>query len=277
MFPNLSTYIGLFTGTLIAGLGVYLLLSPMGGGLPDWAAKGLPIFMLIYGGFRVGLSIYQLFRHRSWHKRQIERLSALVALISFTASCSSGPEANLRIRLDYGGDCATCPLSRMDSLLRVFFPTGFVGVQYDSTQHQVLIDVDSQYVKIDSLRQVLLAYGYEVNEEFPFDPILSPCCVVASVTPQAGESLLSGPSSEEIQEGMTLLEQELEAEIVPDPGATLEAELNLEEDLGGLEELDLSEDLGGDLGLEELDLGEDLGLEELDGSPPPKKKTPPPK
>jgi hypothetical protein len=165
----------------------------------------------------------------------------------------------------------------MDSLLRVFFPTGFVGVQYDSTQHQVLIDVDSQHVKVDSLRQVLLAYGYEVNEEFPFDPILSPCCVVASAPSPTGEFLLSGPSSEEIQEGMTLLEQELEAEIAPDPGVSLEAELNLEEDLGGLEELDLGDDLGGDLGLEELDLGDDLGLEDLDGPPPPKKKTPPPK
>ncbi|MCS7189876.1 MAG: hypothetical protein RMJ66_04260 [Bacteroidia bacterium] len=273
---HLSTYIGLFTGLTIAGMGLYFFFHPLQSSSTPWLMQGLPVFMIGYGIVRLGFSLYQVIRLFR-RKTTIPSLSvgALLGLAELLESCSQKPEANMRVRMDYAGDCATCPISRMDSILRVFFREGITTVVYDSANHQVVLDMDSNLVKLDSLQHVLLAYGYEVNEEFPLDPILSPCCQSSSLhSPSSSpESPFFAMPHEEVHEGMSLLEKELESAIAPEIGGGtlpeepdiggLEDELsNIEEELNIGDELDTSE-----IGLEELEMEEELGLEEGEGSP----------
>lgn len=268
-----STYIGLFTGLLISGMGIYLYLYPIESGFPAWVRQGLPFFMIGYGAIRFGFSLYKLLQKRS---PRDPGGTLLILLPLALIRCSQAPEANLRLRFDYAGDCSTCPITRMDSVLRVFFPVGIVSVSLDTTQHQVLLDLDSNQVRVDTLRQVLLAYGYEIDEEISADPVLSPCCIIADVGSGAGP--LAGPGTGEIQEDMTLLERELEQELGVNPEApqlNLDSELNLDEDLG-LDELDLEGGIGAgeDFGLDELDMEMDLDLDMEDArskKPAPKK------
>lgn len=270
--PAVSAYIGLFTGLLISGMGIYLYLHPIESGFPAWVRQGLPFFMIGYGAIRFGFSLYKILQKKPYRD---SNHGTLLLLSLFLLRCSSGPEANLRLRFDYIGDCSTCPISRMDSILRTFFPVGVVSVSLDTLQNQVLLDIDSNLVKVDTVRQVLLAYGYEIDEELSADPVLSPCCVIADAGSAAGP--LAGPGVAEIQEDMTLLERELEQELGINPEApqlNLDTELNLEEDLG-LDELDLESGMlgGEDLGLDDLDLDMELDLD-MD-EPKPKKKPAP--
>lgn len=273
----LSTYVGLFTGTLLTGMGIYLYLHPLGG-RPDWLAGSVPFLLIGYGLFRIGFSAYLLWRRQ---RGRIPPDAFLLAGLLVLFGCQSDPEANLHIHLPYQGECATCPLSRVDSLLRIFFPKGFVAASYDSTSQELLIAIDTQQVRWDTIRTILLAYGYEVEEELPLDPILSPCCVVAS-TPSTSEQNSFALPAPEVTEGMTELEAELEADLLPESTPLSEKDLTLDEDLGSLEDLNLEEDLGGSegLGMEDLDLDTDLdmGLEDLDGAASrPKKPAPSPK
>ncbi|MCX7606807.1 MAG: hypothetical protein N2170_06050 [Bacteroidia bacterium] len=277
--PQLTIYLGLFTGAIVTGMGIYLYVHPLSSDLPLWIAQGLPGFMIGYGVLRLGFTLYQLFRKpQKRNSRSTPPLGAWLLFSLFMQYCSFGPEANMRIRLDYAGDCASCPLSRMDSLLHVFFPKGIVAISYDSTHHQVLIDTDSQAVSLDSLRHVLLAYGYEVNEEFPFDPILSPCCTnpLESASKAGEPSFILSPSVE-TQEEMSLLEREIEEGLGQEGGGAinLDAELNLDGDITELEDLNLDEDISpDDMALDELELEEDLGLDEGTGSGGGKKSPP---
>ncbi len=277
--PSLSTYLGLLTGTLIAGMGFYLYQHPLGGG-PSWLTQSVPFLFMGYGLFRVVLSAYLLWRRRN---RRLPPQALLLAGVLTLLRCGSEPNVNLRIRIPYLGECAACPLSRMDSLLRIFFPKGFIAASYDSLHQEVVLDLDTQWVRWDTLRTVLLAYGYEVQEELPLDPILSPCCVIASATPSTPEQNPLALPAPEVTEGMTELEAELEAELLPESAPLNEKELTLDEDLGGLgglEDLNLDEDLGGTegLGMEDLDLDVDLdmGLDDLDGAASKPKKPAPP-
>ncbi|MCS7163112.1 MAG: hypothetical protein NZ958_07305 [Bacteroidia bacterium] len=219
-----TSYVGLFTGLIIIGMGVYLYVSPVAN-LPAWAAQGLPVFMLIYGIGRAGLSVYQLLRQRkaSNHAAGL----SLLLLGGLLTHCGSGSEPNLRVRLDYVGECATCPIQRIDSILHAFFAQGIFNVQYDSLQNQIIIELDSQRVRLDTLFRVLLAHGYEVGEQISDDPILSPCCIVPGL-PDTTNLLVLGPS--ELQEGISLSERQLEV-VAEDEPIDLDAELNLEEDL----------------------------------------------
>jgi len=275
---SLSTYLGLFTGTLIAGMGLYLYRHPIGGG-PSWLTQSVPFMLMGYGLLRVVLSAYLLWRRRD---RRLPPEGLLLIGVLTLLRCEPEPQVNLRIRMPYLGECAACPLSRMDSLLRVFFPKGFIAASYDSLHQEVVLDLDTQQVRWDTLRTVLLAYGYEVEEDLPLDPILSPCCVTTSAAPSAPEQNPLALPAPEVAEGMTELEAELEAELLPESAPLSEKDLTLDEDLGGLEDLNLDEDLGSTegLGVEELDLDIDLdmGLEDLDGATSkPKKPAPPPK
>ena len=277
--PPVSVYLGLFTGTILAGLGVYLLLNPPGTAhLSPSLAKAFSYFLIAYGGFRIGHSLYLILRHR---KRT--RLPFWIVPFAGLALqyCSTGPVENVRVRFEYAGDCATCPLSRMDSLLHVFFPKGITSLSYDSTSYEVVLGIDSNAVRLDTLRTVLVAYGYQVDEDIAVDPILAPCCALHEVAsgPSAGETALSLGSSADLQSEMSLLERELMDEgILGEESASvsinLDAELGLEEGLGGLEDLDLDAglDLGEDVGLDDLDM-DDLDLDDF-GDSPPKKKPP---
>lgn len=277
--PLLSAYMGLVTGLLLTGMGVYLYMRPIEGGWPGWVSQGLPAFMIAYGLFRLGFSAYQLLRKRP--PRSEGHAILLVFALLLGLGCSSDPEVNLRLRMDYAGECASCPLQRMDSILRVFFPTAIAAVSYDSVHHQVVIDMDSQRVSLDTLRTVLLAYGYEIEEEIPLDPILSPCCIhLAEAAGTSSAIALAAPQDQ--AEEMTALERELEADLLPESAPiNLEGELNLEDNIESLEDLSLDEGLdAGDISLDELDLEEDLGLDDIEGSSSkskPKKSGSPPK
>lgn len=280
--PPLSVYIGLFTGTILAGLGVYLLLNPLSA--PNFSPtliKTFSYFLIGYGGFRIGYSLYLIRRHRKGTRLPFWIIPFTGLALQY---CSSGPEENVRVHFEYAGDCATCPLSRMDSLLRVYFPNGITSLRYDSTAYEVILGIDSHKVRLDTLRAVLVAYGYQVDEDIAVDPILAPCCVLpeseTASSPSSGEASLSLGSSADLQSEMSLLERELMDEgILGDESAgvsiNLDAELGLEDELGGLEDLDLEGglDMGEDLGLDDLDMDMDLELDDLGGSPP-KKKTP---
>lgn len=279
-----SAYLGLVTGLVIVGMGIYLYIKPLPSHLPWWVVQGLPFFLVAYGAVRWGYSLYLV-----WRRRRTSSLSSVLILLLLLYACSSGPEPNLRIRFDYMGDCSHCPLQRMDSLLRFYFPSGFIASSFDSVHHQVVLDLDSQYVRMDTLTKVLVAYGYEINGEFGIDPILSPCCTYAGeevTSPsESGMSSTAAPSSSEGSvaskgSSSSTFSAEPEAEIDPhlpemgillpeeQLGASIEAELSSDEALG-IEDIDLGDamDLGG-AELEDLDLGDDLDLEDLDTSPP---------
>ncbi|MEN3040642.1 MAG: hypothetical protein ABDH66_03775 [Bacteroidia bacterium] len=281
---RISTYLGLFTGLVIAGIGFYLYLYPIGSGLPPWAKQGLPIFMIAYGAIRLGFSVYSILRKQS----ASDFSPILIIPIVFLSRCSSDDtEANMRLKFDYLGDCSSCPISRMDSILRVFFPKGIVAVSLDTAHHVVILDLDSHHVRIDTLKTVLLAYGYEIDEEISVDPIITSCCASAQdistntgahTEVPGGSSSASVLPSPEIQEEMTQLERELEQElgVSPEgPPINIENELNLDEELG-LEDLDLESGAGiglEDFNLDEMDMEAELDLE-MDS---PKPKTPPQK
>lgn len=275
----ISIYVGLFTGILISAMGVYLYVRPIESGFPEWVRQGLPVFMIVYGAVRFGFSLYKIFQKN--RRSNIDSIGLVILGLVFLAQCSSEPQTNLRLRFDYSGDCSSCPISRMDSILRVFFPKGVIAVSLDSAQHQVVIDLDSNHARMDTVRQVLLAYGYEIDEDIAVDPILSPCCTnpLSAGGGETGGDPLSGPSSADIQEDMSMLERELEQELgvtAEAPQLNLDTELNLDEDLG-LEELDLDVGAGGpELGLDmddlEMDMDLDFDLDETKPKKPPQKK-----
>jgi len=254
--PKWGNYIGLFSGTLFIILGItlrYYLPRPI---TAPWVA-----YILIgYGILRIGMSLYFL------RRAQRKNIIPLVLLSVSLWHCKGGPEENLRIRFPYDGECASCPLARMDSLLRYYFPKAIVGVSYDSTKQEVLLLLDSHYVRIDTLIQVLLAYGYEVNDELPSDPLLSPCCTPLEAAMQTeGASLFTEANP---KEEVSSLEQELEAQLSEEPSLPQE-DLSLDEDIGDLENFDIQEggvDVGMDEGLDDLGLDEDLDLD-LDSKP----------
>jgi hypothetical protein len=254
--PKWGNYIGLFSGTLFIILGItlrYYLPRPI---TVPWVA-----YILIgYGILRIGMSLYFLRRARR------KNIIPLVFLSVSLWHCKGGPEENLRIRFPYDGECASCPLARMDSLLRYYFPKAIVGISYDSTKQEVLLLLDSHYVRIDTLLQVLLAYGYEVNDQLPSDPLLSPCCTPLEAAMQTeGASLFTEANP---KEEVSSLEQELEAQLSEEPSLPQE-DLSLDEDIGDLENFDIQEgglDVGMDEGLDDLGLDEDLDLD-LDSKP----------
>jgi hypothetical protein len=254
--PKWGNYIGLFSGTLFIILGItlrYYLPRPI---TAPWVA-----YILIgYGILRIGMSLYFLRRARR---------KSIIPLVFLSVSlwhCKGGPEENLRIRFPYDGECASCPLARMDSLLRYYFPKAIVGVSYDSTKQEVLLLLDSHYVRVDTLIQVLLAYGYEVNDQLPSDPLLSPCCTPLEAAMQTeGASLFTEANP---KEEFSSLEQDLEAQLSEEPSLPQE-DLSLDEDIGELENFDIQEgglDVGMDEGLDDLGLEEDLDLD-LDSKP----------
>jgi hypothetical protein len=257
--PKWSSYIGLFSGTLFIALGVALRYLPMPATAP-WMQEVVPFFLIAYGVLRIGMSVYFLWRRRR------DAVLPVVGLLFFLWHCSSGPEDNLHIRFPYDGECASCPLARMDSLLRYYFPKAIVGVSYDSTKQEVLLLLDSHYVRIDTLIQVLLTYGYEVNDQLPSDPLLSPCCTLleAAMQPEGASLFTEANPKEEVSS----LEQELEAQLLEEPSLPQE-DLSLDEDIGDLENFDIQEggvDVGMDEGLDDLGLDEDLDLD-LDSKP----------
>jgi hypothetical protein len=154
----------------------------------------VPYFLIGYGILRIGMSLYFLRRARR------KNIIPLVLLSVSLWHCKGGPEENLRIRFPYDGECASCPLARMDSLLRYYFPKAIVGVSYDSTKQEVLLLLDSHYVRVDTLIQVLLAYGYEVNDQLPSDPLLSPCCtpLEAAMQTEGGSLFTEANPKEEV-------------------------------------------------------------------------------
>ena len=257
--PKWSSYIGLFSGTLFIGLGIVWLYMRIEFYDP-WISKFGPFLLIAYGVLRIGMSVYFLWRRRR------DAVLPVVGLLFFLWHCSSGPEDNLHIRFPYDGECASCPLARMDSLLRYHFPKAIVGVSYDSTNQEVLLLLDSHYVRVDTLIQVLLAYGYEVNDQLPSDPLLSPCCTPLEAAMQTeGASLFAEANP---KEEVSSLEQELEAHLSEEPSLPHE-DLSLDEDIGDLENFDIQEggvDVGIDEGLDDLGLDEDLDLD-LDSKP----------
>ncbi|MCS6790165.1 MAG: hypothetical protein NZ580_04210 [Bacteroidia bacterium] len=281
-----GAYLGLFTGLVIMGMGIYLYVKPLPAHLPWWVVQGLPFFLVAYGAVRWGYSFYLVWRKK---RPSSSALSAILLLI--LNACSSGPEPNLRIRFDYVGDCSHCPIQRMDSLLRFHFPLGVVATTFDSVQHQVVLDLDSQHVRLDTLSKVLLAYGYEINGEISIDPILSPCCTYVGEEANTHGTEMntptpissgSGDASKRPSASSSMSEYETETDPhLPEMGillpeeqleASIEAELNTDEALG-IEDIDLGDgmDLGG-AELEELDFGDDLDLDN-EGTSPPKKGT----
>ena len=275
----ISIYIGLFTGLLISGMGVYLYVRPIESNFPAWVQQGLPVFMIVYGAVRFGFSLYKIFQKN--RGSDLQSIGVLLLAMLFLTECSSEPEPNLRLRFDYAGDCSTCPLSRMDSILKLYFPRGVIAVRLDSAQQQVILDLDTNHARMDTVRQVLLAYGYEIDEDVAVDPILSACCVTfLGAGGSSSADPLAGPSASDIQEDMSMLERELEQELgvaAEAPQLNLDAELNLDEDLG-LDELDLEGGAGGEdlgLGMDELDMEMDLDMDfDLEEPKPNKPKKP---
>ncbi len=259
-----SSYIGFFSGTLFIGLGIALRYLPVPATAP-WMQEVVPYFLIGYGVLRIGLSVYFL-------RRRNRTTTLLATALLFLWHCNRGPEKNLLIRFPYDGECASCPLVRMDSLLRFYFPQAVVQVSFDSAQQDVILHLDSHYVRIDTLVQVLLAYGYEVNDQLPSDPFLSSCCtpIEASIQTEGGANVFADANP---REEVSLLEQELEAQLSEEPSLPHE-EISLDDDISDLENFDI-QDATGETGLEEglddFDLDEDL---ELDAEPKPKKSNP---
>jgi hypothetical protein len=261
--PKWGNYIGLFSGMLFIILGIALRYLPVPATAP-WMQEVVPYFLIGYGILRIGMSLYFL------RRAQRKNIIPLVLLSVSLWHCKGGPEENLRIRFAYDGECASCPLARMDSLLRYYFPKAIVDVSYDSTKQEVLLLLDSNHVRIDTLIQVLLAYGYEVNDQLPSDPLLSSCCTpLEAVTHTEGGSFFAEANP---KEEVSLLEQEIEAQLLEEPALPQE-DLSLDDDLGELENFDISEggaEAGLDEGLDDLGLEDDLDLEL---EPKPKKNT----
>jgi len=257
-----GNYIGLFSGILFIILGIALRYLPVTATAP-WMQEVVPYFLIGYGILRIGMSLYFLRRARQ------KNVISLILLALSLWHCKRGPEENLRIRFPYDGECASCPLSRMDSLLRYHFPKAVVEVSYDSTQQEVVLSLDSNYMRLDTLIQTLLAYGYEVNDQLPSDPVLSACCTPMEEAIRGEGSLFAEANP---REEVSLLEQELEAQLSEEPPLPQE-DLSLDDDLGDLENFDISEaggELGLDEGLDDLGLDDDLDLEL---EPKPKKNT----
>jgi len=259
-----SSYIGIFSGTLFIGLGIglrYYLPVPA---TASWVREIAPYFLIGYGILRIALSVYFIWRQSR------STMLPLAASIFLLWHCKRGPEENLLVRFPYDGECSSCPLTRMDSLLRYHFPQAILQVHYDSAQHEVVLHLDSNHVRMDTLVQVLLAYGYEVNDQFPSDPLLSSCCtpIEAAIQTEGAVFAEANPGEE-----VSSLEQELEAQILEEPAIPQE-DISLEDDISDLENFDLQDagmDLGMDEGLDDLGLEEDL---DLDMEPKPKKSSP---
>ncbi len=258
-------YIGLFSGALFIFLGLALRYLPTPAEAP-WMREVAPYLLIGYGLFRIVISTYLV-----WRKRRPHQPLSLVLLSFLICHCSSGPEDNLHIRFAYDGECASCPIGRMDSLLRLYFAKAVVETVYDSAKDEVLLRLDSNHVKLDTIIQVLLAYGYEVNEELPSDPILSSCCAAIETQVQSESGALFSEANP--REDISALEQDLETHLSEEPPLPQE-ELSFEDDLGDLENLDLQDtgDMGLDEGLDDLGLEDDLDLD--DGIAQPKKSSP---
>lgn len=262
--PKWSSYIGIFSGTLFIGLGIglrYYLPVPA---TASWMQEIVPYFLVGYGIFRIALSAYFI-----WRQSRSTSLPFVISVFLLW-HCKRGPEENLLIRFPYDGECSSCPLARMDSLLRHHFPQAVVQVSYDSAHQEVVLHLDSNYVRVDTLVQVLLAYGYEVNEQFPSDPLLSSCCTPIEAAIQTESSIFTEANP---KEDVSLLEQELEAQLLEEPAIPQE-DISLDDDISALEDFDLQDgglDVGLDEGLDDLGLEDDL---DLDMEPKPKKSPP---
>ncbi len=256
-----SSYIGIFSGTLFIGLGIgvrYYLPVPA---TASWMREIVPYFLIGYGIFRIALSSYLI-----WRQSRSTTLPVIVSVF-FLWHCQRRPDENLLVRFPYDGECSSCPLTRMDSLLRYHFPQAIIQVSYDSAHQEVVLHLDSNHVRVDTLVQVLLAYGYEVNEQLPSDPLLSSCCTPIDAAIQTESAVFAEANP---KEDVSLLEQELEAHLLEEPAVPQE-DISLDDDISDLENFDLQDggvDLGMDEGLDDLGLDEDL---DLDMEPKPKK------
>ncbi len=264
--PKWNLYIGLFSGILFIFLGILLIFLPSPAPAP-WMKDFLPFVLGAYGLLRLGMSLYFLRR----------KPPVLLLLLAFVlVSCQLGPEDNMHVRFTYDGECSTCPIARMDSLLQEYFPKAIVETVYDSANNEVILKLDSNHVKADTLITVLLAYGYAVNDQLPYNPLMSPCCTpIGEDSPSTASLALVSPEDASPKEEMTLLEQELEQELNEEqlPSGDLEEIGSLEESLEDLEDLGLEEGPaleGLEEGLDEIGLDEELGLDEPST---PKKKT----
>ncbi|MEZ5047789.1 MAG: hypothetical protein R2831_12455 [Chitinophagaceae bacterium] len=59
---QLSPKIGIFTGALLLGLGLFIIFQK------NTNNKGLAYFMVVYGAFRLGLSLYTLYKNKNINK-----------------------------------------------------------------------------------------------------------------------------------------------------------------------------------------------------------------
>ncbi len=207
-----------------------------------------------------------------------KRFFSIVILVFW--ACKRGPELNKEVTLYYGGPCQTCPIERIDTLLRKL--PGVITLVIDSAEQKIHLGIDSTLIKRATIVELLNDWGYDVDDDIAlFVEFRSPCCeadelLESSIMEEVSlfqkgtqkdtttaqtaqdplttleEDPLLSLESEENAEAMAedLLESELNLE------ATLEAELNLDEELES--ELDLDFDLDEELDLDNL--GEDLDL-----------------
>lgn len=90
-----------------------------------------------------------------------------------------GPSANKKLVINIGGPCETCPVERLDSILKNF--DGYVAHTYDAKTGDLTIDLDSTVTPPRQLAETLTDYGYEVtSKEFsillPTEKVKDACC-----------------------------------------------------------------------------------------------------
>jgi hypothetical protein len=90
-----------------------------------------------------------------------------------------GPSANKKLVINVGGPCETCPIERLDSILKNF--DGYVAHTFDAKTGDLTIDLDSSLTSPRQLAETLTDYGYEVSsKEFsillPTEKVKDACC-----------------------------------------------------------------------------------------------------
>jgi|GEM_PF-3917494 len=90
-----------------------------------------------------------------------------------------GPSANKKLVINIGGPCETCPIERLDSILKNF--DGYVAHTFDAKTGDLTIDLDTTITPPRQLAETLTDYGYEVSsKEFsillPTEKVKDACC-----------------------------------------------------------------------------------------------------
>jgi hypothetical protein len=90
-----------------------------------------------------------------------------------------GPSANKKLVVNIGGPCETCPIERLDSILKNF--DGYVAHTFDAKTGDLTIDLDTTITPPRQLVETLTDYGYEVSsKEFsillPTEKVKDVCC-----------------------------------------------------------------------------------------------------